>query len=193
MSPHAESPTYRQYGVRTSLEVRSTLLALTREFVRGARRVAGVERIALLGSLVTEKAHPKDVDVLVGINDRIDLNTLARLGRRLKGAAQSRLNSGADVFLAGCAGEYHGRICHYRECHRRVLCHARHCGARPHVADDFDVVQLDAVLIAAPLVELFPTVKAHVSIPADVELLLLAPLARDAEPEPGAANDAPAI
>jgi hypothetical protein len=143
--------------------------------------------------LVTEKAHPKDVDVLVGINDRIDLNTLARLGRRLKGAAQSRLNSGADVFLAGCAGEYHGRICHYRECHRRVLCHARHCGARPHVADDFDVVQLDAVLIAAPLVELLPTVKAHVSIPADVELLLLAPLARDAEPEPGAANDAPAI
>ena len=147
----------------------------------------------MLGSLVTEQAHPKDVDVLVGINDRIDLDALARLGRRLKGAAQSRVNSGADVFLVGSAGEYLGRICHYRECHRRVLCHARHCGARPHVADDFDVVQLDAVLIAAPPVELFPTVMAHVTIPADVELLLLAPLARDAEPESGAANEAPAI
>lgn len=183
MSPRAESSKYDQYGARTSLEVRSTLLALTREFVRGARRVAGVDRIALLGSLVTEKAHPKDVDVLVGINDGINLDALARLGRRLKGTAQSRLNSGADVFLAGSAGEYLGRICHYRECHPRVPCHARHCGARPHVADDFDVVQLNAVLIAMPPVELFPTVMARVAIPADVALLLLAPLVRDAEPE----------
>ena len=193
MSSRAKASKCRQYSAHTSLEVRSTLLVLTREFVREARRVAGVDRIALLGSLLTEKARPKDVDVLVGINDKIDLAALARLGRRLNGTAQSRMNSGADVFLAGSAGEYLGRICHYRECHRRVLCHARNCGARPHVADDFDVVQLDAVLIAAPPVELFPRVMAHVAIPADVEFLLLAPLARDAEPESDAAHGAPAI
>ena len=131
--------------------------------------------------------------MLVGINNNTDLAKLARLGRRLKGTAQSRLNAGADVFLAGSAGEYLGRICHYRECHRRVLCHARNCGARPHVADDFDVVHLDAALIAAPPVELFPTVMAHIAILVDVEFLLLAPLARDAAPESGAAHGAPAI
>ena len=187
MSPHADSSEDRQYGARTSLEIRGTLLALTREFVRAARKVAGVDRIALLGSLLTEKPRPKDVDLLVSIRDGIDLAALARLGRRLKGTAQSRVNSGADVFLAGVGGEYVGRVCHYRECHRRALCHARNCGTRPHVADDFDVVQLDAALIAAPPVELFPTAVAHVAIPVDVEFLLLAPLDRDARSEAEAA------
>lgn len=189
MSPQARSSTDHHHGARTSLEVRSTLLALAREFVRSARRVVGVERIALVGSIVTETAYPKDVDLLVRIGDRIHIDALARLGRRLKGTAQSRLNSGADIFLASSAGEYLGRVCHYRECHRRVLCRARHCGAWPHVADDFDVVRLDNSLIAAPPVELYPTVMAHVPIPVDVEFLLLAPLERDAQP----ASEHPAL
>jgi hypothetical protein len=43
------------------------------------------------------------------------------------------------------------------------------------VTDDFDVVRLDNSLIAAPPIELFPTVMAHVPVPVDVALLLLAP------------------
>ena len=47
----ADSSDQRQYGEGTSLEVRSTLLKLTGEFVRAARQLPGVERIALLGSI----------------------------------------------------------------------------------------------------------------------------------------------
>jgi hypothetical protein len=166
----------RQYGPRSSVEIRATLLDLTREFVVSARRVPGVLRIALLGSLLTPKPRPKDADVLVTIADGIDLGTLARLGRRLKGSAQAKLNSGADVFLANPAGRYIGRICHYRECHPRVLCHARHCGAVPHLADDLDVVDLSSGLIVTPPLEVHPEVVARVPVPDDVERLLLVPL-----------------
>ena len=165
-----------QYGPRSSVEIRATLLDLTREFVVSARRVPGVLRIALLGSLLTPKPRPKDADVLVTIADGIDLSTLARIGRRLKGSAQAKLNSGADVFLTNPAGRYIGRICHYRECHPRVLCHARHCGAVPHLADDLDVIDLSSDLIATPPLEVYPDVIARVPVPDDVERLLLVPL-----------------
>jgi hypothetical protein len=59
--------------------------------------------------------------VLVTIDAAMDLNPLARLGRRLQGTAQT-VNLGADIFLANAAGRYLGRICHYRECHPRVAC-----------------------------------------------------------------------
>lgn len=172
----------QQYGPRSSAEIRGTLLELTREFVLSARRVPGVLRIALLGSLLTPKPRPKDVDVLVTIADGIDLGALARIGRRLKGGAQAKLNSGGDVFLANPAGRYVGRICHYRECHPRVLCHARHCGALPHLADDLDVVDLSSDLIASPPLEVYPAIVANVSVPDDVERLLLAPLRPIVEP-----------
>jgi hypothetical protein len=42
-------------------------------------------RIALLGSLATEKPVPKDADVLVTIDAAMDLGPLARLGRGLQG------------------------------------------------------------------------------------------------------------
>lgn len=165
-----------QYGPRSSTEVRATLLDLTRQFVHAARRTPGVLRIAVLGSLLTAKPRPKDADVLVTIVDGIALTALARLGRRLKGSAQAQLNSGADVFLANAAGDYLGRICHYRECHPRVLCRARHCGAVAHLADDLDLVALKPDLIAAPPLELFPDVVMRVSLPEDVERLLVAHL-----------------
>jgi hypothetical protein len=60
-------------------------------------------RIALLGSLATEKPVPKDADVLVTIDTAMDLDPVARLGRRLQGAAQT-INLGADIFLANAAG-----------------------------------------------------------------------------------------
>ncbi|MEP6834777.1 MAG: hypothetical protein ABJB74_15390 [Gemmatimonas sp.] len=144
--------------------------------MRAARQLVGVDRIALLGSVLTEKARPKDVDVLVSVNDGIDFAVLARLGRRLQGTAQARINSGADIFLADARGAYLGRVCHYRACHPRARCHAHNCGIRPHVADDFDVVQLKPELIVAPPLQVFPTIFAQDAIPADVEFLLLRPL-----------------
>ena len=172
-----------QYGQRSSEEVRATLLDLTREFVFAARRTPGVLRIAILGSLLTAKPRPKDADVLVTIADGINLGTLARLGRRLMGGAQAKLNSGADVFLASRSAHHIGRVCHYRECHPRVLCRARQCGAVPHLADDLDVVSLSPELVVTPPLEVVPEIIARVPIPSDVERLLLAPLRQPGAPD----------
>ena len=127
----------------------------------------------MLGSLLTHKPRPKDTDLLITIDDDVRLAALARLGRRLKGSAQAKLNAGADIFLANRACAYLGRICPYRECHQRVLCHARHCGAVPHLADDLDLVTVDAALIARPPLELFPAVVARVPLPEDLSRILL--------------------
>jgi len=104
-------------------EPRKALLIAVCSFVRAARICPGVLRIALMGSLVTNKPIPKDADVLVTIDDTTDLTGLARAGRRLKGFAQT-INLGADIFLADATGCYLGRICQYRECHPRVACFA---------------------------------------------------------------------
>jgi hypothetical protein len=50
--------------------------------------------------------------VLVTIDAAMDLSSLARFGRRLKGTAQT-INLGADIFLADGSDDYLGRICHY--------------------------------------------------------------------------------
>ncbi|MGD0025824.1 MAG: hypothetical protein ABSC37_14595 [Xanthobacteraceae bacterium] len=130
-----------------------------------------------MGSLTTTKAIPKDADVLVVIDDAVDFHRLASAGRRLKGTAQN-INLGADIFLADESGRYLGRVCHYRECHARAACHAQHCGRRDHLNDDLHVVTLPPEVIAAPPVELWPAVVRRVSVPADVEALLLADLER---------------
>ena len=168
-----------QYGKRSSEEVRGTLLRLALEFVRAARQLRGVLRIAILGSLVTAKSRPKDADVLVSIADHLDLRALARLGRRFQGRTHA-INSTADVFLANAENQYIGRVCRYRECHPRVLCRARHCGAREHLNDDLDVVTLGAELVASPPIVVHPVVAAAIEAPADVEKLLLEPLGREA-------------
>ena len=134
--------------------------------------VQGVQRISLLGSIVTAKVIPKYVDVLVTIDAAMDLTRLARSGRRLMGQAQT-INLGADIFLADTTGRYLGRICRYRECHPRVLCHAQHCGQRDHLNDDLHIVTLSQELIASPPVELWPKVTRRFSAPADVEEALL--------------------
>ena len=168
-----------QYGERSSEEVRGTLLRLALEFVRATRQLPGVLRIAILGSLVTAKSRPKDADVLVSIADDIDLDALARLGRRFQGRAHA-INSTADVFLANVEGQYIGRVCRYRQCFPRVLCRARHCGAREHLNDDLDVVTLGAEIVASPPIVVHPIVATAIEVPADVEKLLLAPLRREA-------------
>lgn len=90
---------------------RPHLLNGLRRFVTSATQIAGVRRIAVLGSIVTTKPDPKDIDVLVVVADDADLAPLATCARRLQGHAQS-LNRGADVFLADERGTYIGRTCH---------------------------------------------------------------------------------
>jgi hypothetical protein len=131
-----------------------------------------------LGSLATAKAIPKDVDLLVTIDWTMDLTQLARAGRRLQGLAQT-INLGADIFLADSAGPYLGRICHYRECHPRVACHAPHCGLRAHLNDDLHLVKLSKDLLTSPPIELWPKVIRRLTVPEDLEEILLAKLERD--------------
>lgn len=153
-------------------EPRRHLLLAVRSFVRAARACPGVLRVALVGSLATNKAIPKDADVLVTIDGAMNLAELARAGRRLKGTAQT-INLGADIFLADPTGRYLGRICHYRECHPRVACLAQHCGYCEHLNDDLHVVTLSKELIATPPLELWPNVVRRVTVPLDVEGILL--------------------
>jgi len=159
-------------------EPRRPLLLGAFSFVRAARLCPGVLRIALLGSLATAKAIPKDVDLLVTIERAVDLAQLARAGRRLQGLAQT-INLGADIFLADTAGRYLGRICHYRECHPRVACHAQHCGLRNHLNDDLHLVTLSKDLLASPPIELWPKVIRRLTAPEDLEEILLTKLERD--------------
>jgi len=170
-----------RYGGRASAEVRGTLLRCALDFVRATREVHGVRRIAALGSLLTAKPRPKDADVLVTITSDANLPDLAKRARQLKGAAQTRINSTADVFLADESDRYLGRVCEFRECFPRVRCRARHCGGQQHLRDDLDVLTLDSALIADPPLILFPVLVAQIELPADVERILAAPLRLDYE------------
>ena len=151
------------------------LLRAAHEFVLAASRCAGVLRIALVGSLATDKPIPRDADVIVTIDPEMDLTGLARAGRRLKGRAQN-INLGADIFLADDNAHYLGRICGYRECHPRVLCRARHCGHRQHLNDDLDVLTLSRELLATPPIDLWPRIVRRLTVPRDVGRLLLTEL-----------------
>jgi hypothetical protein len=169
-------------GPRPSVpDPRDHLLIAVLAFVRAARTLPGVKRIALVGSLATEKPVPKDADVLVTIDPAIDFAPLAVIGRRLKGAGNS-INLSADVFLADAQGRYIGRICRYRECHARVLCRAQHCGRRQHLNDDLHVVTLGPLLIGSPPIELWPRIVRRVVVPADTEALLVAELEKEGAP-----------
>lgn len=159
-------------------EPRRELLLAVCSFVRAASACHGVLRISLMGSLATDKPIPKDADVLVTIDNTTDLTGLARAGRRLKGFAQT-INLGADIFLVDATGRYLGRICQYRECHPRMACLAQHCGRRAHLNDDLQVVTLSKDLLAAPPIDLWPDVVRRLTVPRDVEALLLTALGRD--------------
>ena len=170
----------RPFAPRPSVpDPRPHLLDAVLAFVRATRSTPGVLRIALLGSLATDKPAPKDADVLVTIDAAMDLAPLARLGRRLQGTAQT-VNLGADIFLADAAGRYLGRVCHHRECHPRVACRALNCGLRQHLNDDLQIVTLSPALISAPPIDLWPRIVARCAVPADTQALLVAQL--DHEP-----------
>ena len=132
----------------TSEGHRRQLLDALCRFVADARQIAGVCRISLLGSIVTTKRNPKDIDVIVVVADDADLTPLATCARRLQGQAQS-FNCGADVFLADQRGAYIGRTCHWRDCRPGVRrsCDALHCGRRPYLHDDLDTIRLTSAVV----------------------------------------------
>lgn len=142
-------------------------------FVRSAVKLPGIYRIALVGSILTHRSDPKDIDLLVFVEDGADLTPLAALARRLKGRAQS-MSRGADVFLADERGNYLGRTCSWKTCSPgvRASCDAQHCGRRPYLRDDLLTVRLSEAVVSAPPLELWPVVVRRCSVPADVERLV---------------------
>jgi len=48
---------------------RSFLISEVQRFMERARNIRGVRRIALVGSLATANANPKDADLLIWIDD----------------------------------------------------------------------------------------------------------------------------
>ncbi len=137
-------------------------------FVEQAQKLPGIERIALIGSLCTNKPNPKDVDLLVTIQPGIDIIPLATLGRKLAGKTQQK-NHGADVFLVE-DGKFIGRTCHFRECHPRVHCYCAF--GRPYVcAIGPDFLLPDTVVKNPPLV-LWPSLIVSPNLPEDVKEIL---------------------
>jgi predicted nucleotidyltransferase len=171
---HASIPTEK---------VRGRLLRDGLHFIRAAQQIAGVVRLALIGSLASSKQAPKDIDILITVTDETDLTLLAKAGRRLKGQTQS-YSCGADIFLADEDQRYIGRICHWKECRPgiRASCDARHCGRRSFLHDDLDAVSLDDDAVRAPPIELWPRLLCRTTAPADVEQLLLSELRANAHP-----------
>ncbi len=154
---------------------RARLIAEALTFVRAARQLLGVTRIALIGSLTTNEPDPKDADLLVTVTDDADLAPVAALGRKLQGHAQA-FNRGGEVFLADLQGHYLGRTCPWKACGPgiRASCDALHCGRRPYLHDDLETLRLAEKLMGEPAIELWPQVMARVVVPDDVEQRLLA-------------------
>jgi len=144
---------------QSNQDIRAILITEAFRFIDRVVTLTGVRRIALLGSIVTSKADPKDVDILITIDDGADLTALATAARRLKGMAQAK-NKGADIFLANPAGEYIGRICHWSRCgpQFRSTCDAWNCGVRHYLHDDFGDIRLNPGLVKEPSLEIWPTV-----------------------------------
>jgi hypothetical protein len=159
------------------LELRHKLLDEVLNFVQAASRIPGVTRIALIGSLTTDKVDPKDADMLVTVTDEADLTPLATLGRKLSGHAQS-FSRGGEVFLADEHHRYLGRTCPWKQCGPgiRASCDAYHCGQRPYLHDDLGEIKLTKTLISEPPLELWPEVVARVPLPDDVTAKVIRPL-----------------
>jgi predicted nucleotidyltransferase len=156
------------YVHRSSVpEPRKHLISAGLDFVEAVSQMPGVERVALVGSICTTKPDPKDVDVLVTIAPSVDMEKLATLGRKLKGAMQG-INSGADIFLAGLDGTYLGRTCSYKECHYRRSCEGRHCRPASYLCDDLHNLDLDRGLIANPPLVLHPQIVVRGELPGDL-------------------------
>jgi len=152
--------------------IRSFLSRETRRFVQGVSGLSGIERIALVGSLLTKKENPKDTDLLVTVEVDVDIDELAKLGRRLRGHCQGR-GVGTDIFLCNTDGVYIGLTCSYVEGHPRMVCRGNQCHLGTKICDDFNEVRLNAKLSKEPSLELWPDIVKRIPIPVDVETYLL--------------------
>lgn len=152
--------------------MREQLLSHLPWFVSAVAKLPGIRRIALLGSITTNKHNPKDIDFLVVVDDDIDLELLARLGRKIKGRAQ-QLNRGADIFLADVQGRYIGRTCSWKRCGAgiRRSCDALNCGKRHYLHDDLETVTLSQETVRTAL-ELWPSLECRDGLPDDLEKTL---------------------
>ncbi len=153
---------------------RQELIAAVLSAAQDMRALPGVLRIALIGSLTTDRPDPKDADVLVTVADDVDLSSLARFARRLQGRAQ-QLNRGADVFLVDANGRYLGRTCPWKDCRPgvRQSCNALHCGQRPFLYDDLQTVTLADDVTANPPIVLWPRITARLPVPDDIRVGLI--------------------
>lgn len=147
---------------------RYQLITQARLFISKAMHLPGVTRIALVGSILTNKTQPKDVDLLLTIGAGVDMAQLAKLSRQLKGRLQGQ-NLGADVFLADAAGTYLGRTCPWKHCAPgvRARCEAQ-TGCGRYLYDDLHVVTLNRSLIEKPPLIVWPQVVYRTSVPGDV-------------------------
>jgi hypothetical protein len=171
------APDPKTVDLERMVELRHKLLDEVVIFVLAAGQLPGITRIALIGSLTTAKADPKDADLLVTVTDNADLTRLATLGRKLSGHAQS-FGRGGEVFLADERNNYLGRTCSWKRCGPgiRASCDALHCGRREYLHDDLKAIRLAQSLIAEPPLELWPEVVARVPVPDDVTEIVLQPL-----------------
>jgi uncharacterized protein DUF6932 len=152
--------------------MREVLLSHLPWFVSAVTKLSGIRRVALLGSITTNKQNPKDIDFLVEVEDEADLAPLARLGRKIKGRAQ-QMNRGADIFLSNPQGRYIGRTCHWKECRsgKRMSCDALNCGKRAFLHDDLATVTLSDETVQSAL-ELWPTLERRPELPDDLKRIL---------------------
>lgn len=169
-----EVPPPPEFDIAELQEQRRKLLAEVLIFTQAVSRLPDIIRIALIGSLTTDKPDPKDADLLVTVTNDADLTELATLGRRLQGHAQS-INRGGEVFLADPQHRYLGRICPWKRCGPgiRASCDALHCGQRLFLHDDLKDIHLPKTFIAQPPIELWPEIVTRVPIADDVAELVL--------------------
>lgn len=148
-------------------EIRKILLTAGATFVRRIIQMRGVERVALVGSLATDKQNPKDIDFLLTVSDDFDIAAAAEIGRKLKGGLQGH-NSGADIFLCDTNHRYIGRTCNYRECFPRRACEGETCRRNSWLNTDFHLVRLKTDLCENPPVVIWPNRQIAESVPQDV-------------------------
>lgn len=162
-------------------EYRKQLVELVKDFFLSAKEVRGLNQISIIGSLLTNKIKPKDVDILCCIEDTLELKYLAKISRRLQGKAGS-IGGGADIFLTNNNNEYIGRICIWKECRFgiRQSCDAQNCGKREYLHDDIQVIKLAKELIENPPLIIHPKVIRNIEIPEDVEEILLSEISQNA-------------
>ncbi len=149
---------------------RGALLLAAKWFFNRATKLESITRIALIGSICTDKKHPKDIDILLTIAPAADITPISKLKRQMGGRIQRGL-LGADIFLME-EDRYIGRPCRFREPHPRVGCaqDGLRCNFdRPFLCDTSNSFELKNEVITSPPIILYPRLLAAGKIPVDVQ------------------------